>query len=349
MKPILAAERVEKAFGSLKAVDDISFEVADGEFLTFLGPSGCGKTTMLRMIAGFEEVTSGRLLLDGKDLTTVPAFRRPVGMVFQNLALFPHMTVFENVAFGLAVIRRPRREIAERVEAALGLVDLASYGDRMVHQLSGGQRQRVALARSLVTEPRILLLDEPLGALDLKLRRQLQLELRALQKRTGTTFIFVTHDQEEAMSMSDRIAVFNAGRIEQIGPPNEVYTRPATVFVADFVGESNLLKGRVRAGRIELPDLGIDLAPGAENPLADGQDVWVSVRAEHVHLAPGPAEGEATASVGMLEYAGLHSKAHLVTTRTGKKLTAIVKPSPDALQLGQTVRLELGDFTVLDH
>jgi len=349
MNPILTASKVEKAFGSLRAVADVSFDVADGEFLTFLGPSGCGKTTMLRMIAGFEEVTSGRLLLDGKDMSSVPAYRRPVGMVFQNLALFPHMSVAENVAFGLAVKRTPREESRKRVEATLELVDLAGYGGRMVHQLSGGQRQRVALARSLVTAPRILLLDEPLGALDLKLRRQLQLELRALQQRTGTTFIFVTHDQEEAMSMSDRIAVFNAGRIEQIAPPNEVYTRPASIFVADFVGESNLLRGRVRGGQIELEDIGAAVPDTGGRP--DGQEAWVSVRSENISLArSGDATDPAGARVQMLEYGGLHSKAHLTTTRTGKRLTAIVKPSSGGgFAVGETVRIGLDEFVVLDH
>ena len=347
MPPILEVQSIEKDFGALKAVDGVSFDVADGEFLTFLGPSGCGKTTMLRMIAGFEDATAGRLLLDGRDLTRMPAFRRPVGMVFQNLALFPHMSVAENVAFGLSVHRRPRAEIRQRVSDILGLVDLAGYDDRMVHQLSGGQRQRVALARSLVTEPRILLLDEPLGALDLKLRRQLQLELRALQQRMGTTFIFVTHDQEEAMSMSDRIAVFNAGKIEQIASPNEIYTQPSSLFVADFVGESNLFRGRVRAGKIDLEDLAqaVPDTSGAQ----DGAEVWVGVRSENVHLqaAEDPAT-PGTATVQMIEFAGLHSKAHLAVGQTGKRVTAIVRtdgqPAP---QPGAHFRVELGEFVVL--
>lgn len=349
MKPILSTERVVKAFGEFRAVDEISLDVVDGEFLTFLGPSGCGKTTMLRMIAGFEEPTSGRLLLDGRDVSSVPAFRRPVGMVFQNLALFPHMSVFENVAFGLVVKRTPSAELRRRVIEGLELVDLAGYGSRMVHQLSGGQRQRVALARSLVTEPRILLLDEPLGALDLKLRRQLQLELRALQKRTGRTFIFVTHDQEEAMSMSDRIAVFNAGRIEQIAPPNEVYTRPESVFVADFVGESNVLEGRVQAGRIVIDDIGASIGDGGGR--AEGQKVWISVRAENVSLSFGDDQHSlASANVQMLEYGGLHSKAHLSTTQSGQKLTAIVKPAgAQMLQMGARVNFRFDELVVLDR
>lgn len=349
MTPILTADRVVKVFGSLKAVNEISFDVADGEFLTFLGPSGCGKTTMLRMIAGFEAATGGKLLLDGADLSRMPAHRRPVGMVFQNLALFPHMSVSENVAFGLAVKRFHRDVIRKRVDEALALVDLEGYGARMVHQLSGGQRQRVALARSLVTEPRILLLDEPLGALDLKLRRQLQLELRALQKRTGTTFIFVTHDQEEAMSMSDRIAVFNAGEIEQIASPHEIYTRPASAFVADFVGESNLLLGRVRNARIDLEDLGISVPDAGDR--VEGQDVQVAARSENIRLTP--ADGttaSGAAQIEMMEYAGLHSKVHLAVARSGKKLTAILTPSDAAaLHIGQQVQVEIGEFVVLDR
>ncbi|WP_371038652.1 ABC transporter ATP-binding protein [Rhodosalinus sp. FB01] len=349
MRPILSAERVQKRFGAFTAVDDVSFDVAEGEFLTFLGPSGCGKTTMLRMIAGFEAVSSGRMLLDGADMSRVPAYRRPVGMVFQNLALFPHMSVFENVAFGLSVERQPRDRIHQRVGQSLELVDLAGYGDRMVHQLSGGQRQRVALARSLVIEPRILLLDEPLGALDLKLRRQLQTELRTLQQRTGTTFIFVTHDQEEAMSMSDRIAVFNAGKIEQIAPPSEVYTRPSSVFVADFVGESNVLKGCSRGGRIEVEALGTAL--GDPEHRSDGQQVWVSVRGENLRLSPAEdSDVPGCAKVEMLEYAGLHAKAHLSVGQADARLTAIIAPSEaEILSVGSRVRLEVREYVVLTH
>jgi ABC-type Fe3+/spermidine/putrescine transport system ATPase subunit len=347
MTLILEVQNVEKTFGTLKAVDGVSFGVADGEFLTFLGPSGCGKTTMLRMIAGFEDVSAGRLLLDGHDLSRMPSFRRPVGMVFQNLALFPHMSVAENVGFGLTVNRRPRAEVRQRVLDILELVDLAGYGERMVHQLSGGQRQRVALARSLVTEPRILLLDEPLGALDLKLRRQLQLELRALQRRLGTTFIFVTHDQEEAMSMSDRIAVFNAGRIEQIATPNEIYAQPSSLFVADFVGESNLFRGRVRGGQIDMEELGQAVPDPSGAP--EGAEVWVGVRSENVHLrAADVASGPGIATVQLIEFAGLHSKAHLAVGPAGKRVTAIVKnngqPAPEA---GAHFRVELGEFVVL--
>jgi putative spermidine/putrescine transport system ATP-binding protein len=236
---------VRKQFGDVVAVDGVDLDVPDGEFLTLLGPSGSGKTTVLRMIAGFESPTAGTIELGGMDVTTRAPFERDVNTVFQDYALFPHMSVLDNVAYGLRVKKVGRRERATRAEEALETVRLAGYGRRRPAQLSGGQRQRVALARALVNRPRVLLLDEPLGALDLKLREQMQVELKAIQRQVGITFLFVTHDQEEALTMSDRIAVFAGGRIEQIGSPAEVYERPATPFVAGFVGTSNLLTGEV--------------------------------------------------------------------------------------------------------
>jgi putative spermidine/putrescine transport system ATP-binding protein len=241
--PAVRLEALYKRFGEVEAVSGIDLEIADGEFFSMLGPSGSGKTTTLRMIAGFERPTAGRILLHGKDVTDVPPFDRDVNTVFQDYALFPHMTVGENVAYGLMVRRVPRPERQERVSAALQMVRLGAFADRRPGQLSGGQRQRVALARALINRPRVLLLDEPLGALDLKLREEMQIELKAIQQQVGITFIYVTHDQEEALTMSDRLAVFNAGRIEQIGSPAEVYERPGTPFVAGFVGTSNLLSG----------------------------------------------------------------------------------------------------------
>jgi putative spermidine/putrescine transport system ATP-binding protein len=238
-------EGVEKRFGEVVAVAGIDLDIADGEFFSMLGPSGSGKTTTLRMIAGFEVPTAGRILLHGEDVSRRPPFERDVNTVFQDYALFPHMSVGDNVGYGPMVRRVPREERASRVREALRMVRLDGFERRKPSQLSGGQRQRVALARALINRPRVVLLDEPLGALDLKLREEMQIELKAIQREVGITFIYVTHDQEEALTMSDRIAVFNEGRVEQIGAPAEVYERPATPFVAGFVGTSNLLRGDV--------------------------------------------------------------------------------------------------------
>ena len=236
-------EAVSRHFGSVRAVDEVSLEIAEGEFFAMLGPSGSGKTTCLRLIAGFEQPTSGHIEIFGQTAEGLPPYERPVNTVFQDYALFPHMSVLDNVAYGLMVKGVDKRARRAKAEELLSLVRLGGFGQRKPGQLSGGQRQRVALARALINQPRVLLLDEPLGALDLKLREQMQVELKALQRQLGITFVFVTHDQEEALSMSDRLAVFNEGRIEQVGPPAEVYEHPATPFVAGFVGTSNLLRG----------------------------------------------------------------------------------------------------------
>jgi ABC-type Fe3+/spermidine/putrescine transport system ATPase subunit len=241
-------DKVTKRFdGKVLAVDEVTLDIAAGEFFSLLGPSGCGKTTSLRMIAGFEHPDSGRVQVGGRDITDLPVHRRDMGMVFQSYALFPHRTVAENVAFGLRMREVPKPEIARRVQAALSQVALTGMEDRKPGQLSGGQQQRVALARALVVEPPVLLCDEPLGALDRKLRQQMQFELKELQKRLGVTLVFVTHDQEEALAMSDRIAVMNKGKVEQVGSPTEIYERPRTRFVADFIGEINILEGGSRA------------------------------------------------------------------------------------------------------
>jgi putative spermidine/putrescine transport system ATP-binding protein len=243
MTHAVALENVRCEYGAVKAVDGVDLAIAEGEFFTLLGPSGSGKTTCLRMIGGFTLPTSGRVLIEGRDLTDAPPYARPVNTVFQDYALFPHMNVRDNVAYGLMVrgVEKPERH--RRAEKLLELVRLPGAGDRRPAQLSGGQRQRVALARALINEPRVLLLDEPLGALDLKLREQMQAELKALQRRLGITFLFVTHDQHEALSMSDRVGVMNHGRLEQVGTPREIYDAPATRFVAEFVGAANLLEG----------------------------------------------------------------------------------------------------------
>jgi spermidine/putrescine transport system ATP-binding protein len=287
---------VTKVFkNGVVAVDRVSLQIYQGEFFSLLGPSGCGKTTTLRMIAGFEHPSAGEVLIEGRRMGHTPPFRRNVNTVFQNYALFPHMTVFDNVAFGLRMKRIPRDEIARRVREALHLVRLSGMEERYPRQLSGGQQQRVALARALVNRPRVLLLDEPLGALDLKLRKEMQLELKHLQMTVGITFIYVTHDQEEALTMSDRIAVMNAGRVLQVGTPMEIYERPASRFVADFIGESNFLRGTVQAASSAAATVVIaDRFPvevPADRQLTIGQQVTVAVRPEKVRLVPIEAPG----------------------------------------------------------
>ncbi|PJI06900.1 MULTISPECIES: ABC transporter ATP-binding protein [Clostridium] len=246
MEYMIRLLNVVKSFGGQTAVDNISADVKRGEFLTLLGPSGCGKTTTLRMIAGFEEPTSGQIILDGDDVSNKNPYERDVNTVFQNYALFPHMNIFNNIAFGLKIRKAPKEKVKEKVMEALDLVQLNGFEKRYPKQLSGGQKQRIAIARAIVNSPKVLLLDEPLGALDLKLRKQMQFELKHLQRKLGITFIYVTHDQEEALTMSDRIAVMSKGKIEQIGTPDEIYERPKTKFVADFIGETNIFEGKIK-------------------------------------------------------------------------------------------------------
>lgn len=242
---IIELVNLSKCFGDHKVLDNINLEIKRNEFLTLLGPSGCGKTTMLRIIAGFEQATDGQVLFEGKDIGSIPPYQRQINTVFQKHALFPHMNVFENVAFGLNIKKVPKEEIRERVKKMLALVDLNGFEERSVDSLSGGQQQRVAIVRALINEPEVLLLDEPLSALDLKLRKDMQVELKRIQKTVGSTFIYVTHDQEEALTMSDTVVVFNEGKIQQIGSPQDIYNEPVNPFVADFIGESNILPGEM--------------------------------------------------------------------------------------------------------
>ncbi|MEY4361264.1 MAG: spermidine/putrescine transport system ATP-binding protein [Actinomycetota bacterium] len=273
----LSIRGLSKRFGDVIAAEDVSIDIREGEFFAMLGPSGSGKTTVLRMIAGFEKPDSGTIVLAGDDITRSAAFDRDVNTVFQDYALFPHLSVMENVEYGLMVTKVPKAERRRRATEVLASVRLDGYGDRMPNQLSGGQRQRVALARALVNEPKVLLLDEPLGALDLKLREEMQVELKSIQQRVGITFVFVTHDQGEALSMSDRIAVFNAGRVEQIGTPRDVYERPATAFVASFVGNTNLLSGE-RAERLFGRPGTFTLRPEHVDVNSDGPGVEATVQ-----------------------------------------------------------------------
>ena len=290
--------RVSKTFGPVIAVDGVSLTVAPGEFLTLLGPSGSGKTTTLMMIAGFESATAGEIMLDGRPLTRVPPYRRNLGMVFQHYALFPHMTVYDNVAFPLRTRGATRTETNQRVAEALDRVHLPGYGARFPAQLSGGQQQRVALARALAYRPPVLLMDEPLGALDKKLREQMQLEIKHIQRELQLTVIYVTHDQEEALTMSDRIAVMRHGRVVQLGPPEDLYERPADRFVADFIGQSNFLEVTVRSVQdgiaTAVTDDGLDVSLVGEAG-AEGTRVTLALRPERVRLAPAGASTRAAA------------------------------------------------------
>jgi spermidine/putrescine transport system ATP-binding protein len=300
---VISVERVSKRYGDFVAVHEVSFEIPRGEFFSMLGPSGCGKTTMLRMIAGFEEVTSGVLRLNGADVAGVPPYRRAVNTVFQNYALFPHLSVFDNVAFGPRIRQMERGELERRVRRMLDVVRLSDFTGRKPSQLSGGQRQRVALARALVNDPVALLLDEPLSALDLELRRQMQLELKRIQRDVGITFVFVTHDQEEALTMSDRIAVLRGGRLEQVGTPEEIYDAPETAFVARFIGSANMIPVGVEkiAGEratVTLPGGRRGEVPTGGHSFAPGETALLMIRPERLQLgAAEPAPGRVALAV----------------------------------------------------
>ena len=286
-QPILTLQNIHKSFDGTPVLNDISLQVMPGQFITLLGPSGCGKTTTLRIIAGLEQPDSGKVILNGEDVTAFPPEKRAVNTVFQNYALFPHMNVQRNIAYSLNLRKVKKDEMARRVDELLSIVQLEGYGKRMPAQLSGGQRQRVAIARALACDPQLLLLDEPLGALDLQLRRQMQVELKALQKKLGITFIYITHDQEEALNMSDLIAVMNGGRFEQIGAPEEIYEHPTTRFAAQFIGQSNIIEGTVLSSRNGQTTL--ELCPGStvtvQGEYEPGEHLALSVRAERIDYA----------------------------------------------------------------
>jgi spermidine/putrescine transport system ATP-binding protein len=357
--PEIRLTELTKHFRDVRAVDRISMDIRSGEFFSMLGPSGCGKTTTLRMIGGFELPTGGRIELRGRDVTTDPPDKRPVNMVFQNYALFPHLDVGANVAFGLRRKGVERRETARRVGEALDLVHLSGYDRRRPNELSGGQQQRVALARALVNRPNVLLLDEPLGALDLKLRKQLQVELKRVQTEVGITFVYVTHDQEEALTMSDRIAVMHAGRVEQLGTPEDLYERPRTRFVADFIGTTNLLAGTVDSIDGDCAVIrfhGGELGSTAATGLSVGQAVELSLRPEAVALraldAPAaPRAALVPALAGTIEQAAYLGNIvqYLVRTAGGLSITALTPKTGLRIPVGDSVHISWspGDALVL--
>jgi spermidine/putrescine transport system ATP-binding protein len=344
---------VVKKFGELFAVDHVSLQIRDGEFFSLLGPSGCGKTTTLRMIAGFEYPTSGAIRIHGREMATTPPYQRPVNTVFQSYALFPHLTVEQNVAFGLEMKRVARDQIGPRVQAALEQVRLTGFADRRPRQMSGGQQQRVALARALVNQPEVLLLDEPLGALDQKLRKELQLELKSLQRRVGITFIFVTHDQEEALTMSDRIAVMNQGKVLQIGTPTEIYERPTCRFVADFIGETNFIDGTVvenggNYATIATPE-GLKLRGITPRSVSMGEAATLSIRPEKVQIVP-PTEVKAEnlfvmpVKVELVSYIGSDTR---ITVRLNEQRTLDVWEQNSRSTLDRDAYWQPGEPAVL--
>ncbi len=348
MSAAVEARNTSRHYGSgeqlVRALDAVSLTVNRGEFFTLLGPSGCGKTTLLRLIAGFETPTSGEILIGGRDVTGEPPYLRPVNTVFQNYALFPHLTVAQNIAFGLEMQGRPRSESGDAVARMLKLVKLEGMADRKPAMLSGGQQQRVALARALAPAPEVLLLDEPLSALDLKLRKEMQLELKRLQHETGITFVFVTHDQEEALTMSDRIGVMSAGALLQIGDPREIYNRPVNRFVADFIGETNFLPAQVRDGALLLRS-GETVTSSEARDLADGTAVTLAVRPEQVRIEP---DGPVAATIDQTVYFGTDTHCH---TRLGDGTAVVLRlqnpPSGETgLGAGEGVRLSFAEGAV---
>ncbi len=331
-RPAVELSDVTKAFGDVIAVRELTLAIQEGEFFSLLGPSGCGKTTTLRMIAGFEEPTLGQIEIRGNSMSGIPAHRRPVNTVFQSYALFPHMTVEKNVAFGLEMKKVNKGEIKHRVGETLELVQLQGMGDRKPQQLSGGQQQRVALARALVNRPDVLLLDEPLGALDLKLRKAMQLELKQIQNEVGITFVYVTHDQEEALTMSDRIAVMDLGLVQQVGPPRQIYEHPANRFVADFIGETNFLSGNVMEDGAYTSLLVDDIRLSGKyegEAINVGQQVTLAIRPEKINLYP---QGE-------VEVAGVGLESGKIASMLGGQ------PVPERIDMAQQLSLDTRNVT----
>jgi spermidine/putrescine ABC transporter ATP-binding subunit len=356
---IISIRGVSKNFGPVCAVDNVDLEIQRGEFFSILGPSGCGKTTLLRMLAGFESPTEGEIYIDGQAMSAIPPHRRPVNMVFQNYAIFPHLNVRKNIAFGLRRAGLSREEIDAKVEEMLGLIELAGYADRAPTELSGGERQRVALARALVKRPKVLLLDEPLGALDKKLREQMQLELRALQRSVGITFVFVTHDQEEALTLSDRIAVMAMGKVLQVATPTGLYERPNCRFVADFIGTMNFFDGRLRSSDngtaiVEAGPLGIVEAASNGLDCAVGDDVMVAIRPEKLTLcleSPGKDTNVLRARMGPAAYLGDRSHYHVYLEGREQPVAVAVQnvegPSAESLAAEQPVWLTFSSTSVV--
>ena len=309
---IIELKHISKVYSDngFKAVDDFNLEVKRGEFVTFLGPSGCGKTTTLRMIAGFELPTDGQILLNGEDISQLPANKRPINTVFQRYALFPHMNIYENIAFGLKLKKLPKEEIRKKVKHVLDMVDLEGFEDRKISTLSGGQQQRIAIARALVNEPEILMLDEPLGALDLKMRKEMQIELKNMHDQLGITFIYVTHDQEEALTMSDKIVVLSEGKIQQIGTPEDIYNEPKNAFVADFIGESNILDGiMLEDYKVKFADTIFKCVDSGFNP---SEDIDVVIRPEDIEITTAD-KGMLTGKVNSVTFKGVHYEIEVIT------------------------------------
>ena len=342
---VITINHVTKSFGDVTVLKEFTEEFQDGEFITFLGPSGCGKTTMLRIIAGFEKPTTGEIRIDGKVVSSkdvfVPPEKRGIGMVFQSYAVWPHMNVFDNVAYPLKIQKVPKAEIKEKVEEILEIVHLSQYANRMPSQLSGGQQQRVALGRALIGQPKLLLLDEPLSNLDAKLRESMRFEIKEIQRKLKITVVYVTHDQVEAMTMSDRVFVINRGVVQQVGSPMEIYRRPKNQFIADFVGKVNFIKGQVNGSAVDLKGIGQSLA--YEGPLTG--DVVVAIRPENIKLTK--AEGHLHGAIKSMFYLGDVNDCQIDIS--GTQLRVIADPHTyDVLRTGEEIGLEITDFLVYE-